>query len=535
VVGVVDDVGQFFLSSWSELPLVSEVSGFAITDDFIIRGSSGLRDYLRNSHSLDLVREGRFIGIFFIRDQWRIRTDIAGQELAYLYRNGSSWAVSNSLLRLAREVRKAQLPLSLNVHQLAVSPSGGYGSQPLTSSTIYAEISLLLPSDEIVLDAETMTASIDKQNYVSALDALYGADVSYEQAIEDFLADALATTSGLLNKPETFVVDLSGGYDSRFSASLFHHVSPGFDGVFLRSDETQIGENRIASEVMGALGYRKPLHKPPTSRLPTDLVFSYWLDASAGGYLPIRAVMKQVSEPFTRVTGDLSSSPKYSRFPPIINGLVGAGSRGQTSGTTRWLRDVRQLMADMGRGGRSSRAVFYGLTRSRFHCGRDWYRRFTRQVFYTPLASARLTHLYVLAARERRDPKLVLADLQARVNPSVMKIPHAESRRQWPKAVVDSRLRTSTRAHEIKAKTVFGNIHAPVAQPSASASELPFRHHVLESFESTVADLNQLDFPKVMLDRARHEAELAQKGEKLVLLKYLSRAVQLGELLRYAN
>lgn len=535
-MSIVDSVGRFFVSSWSDEPAIPELSGFAITDQFVVRGTDGLHAYLNKSFSAESLREGRFIGVFEQDDRWHIRTDLAGQELAYFYQSGSNWAVSNSLLMIARRVRDANLSLTMNPHQFGVSPIGGYGSQPLTLATAFSEVFLLLPSETVVLEKRSRAAFVTRQTHTNALQSVFSKDQDYSTALKTFVNDSLATASALVAGAEDISIDLSGGYDSRLSVSLFHKVSPSFDHIYLRSNHTRTEDYEVAQSVMSALGYQKPSEKSQWQKMSGEWAFSLWLDGSAGGYLPIREHTQQLEIPIVRVTGDLSASAKYSRISARANIRRSILTHQRTRQKLGYSRETSSLRRGIGRVRRRNEGPFlYALTRSRFHCGRDWYRRLSRQAFHTPLASARFSHLYLLAGRDRINPLTVLADLQSLVNQEIMPIPHSEKRRQWSMETISARLASPRFTPEFDPKHILGAIQVPDLLDTSSNAETPFRELLLHSFKDSETRLRHSTYPREYLEQAQSQAQQARDGVDLIFLKHLSRAVHFGEMLRYVK
>lgn len=118
----------FVLSSRMKKESFAEFfSGVAFTDDKLIMGSTGFQDFKQNNPEKKISQElsdGRFIVGEHINDDFLITTDFSGQFIVYLWQQGNSWALSNSLFVLAREIEALGETPTLYSPALAVFSSG---------------------------------------------------------------------------------------------------------------------------------------------------------------------------------------------------------------------------------------------------------------------------------------------------------------------------------------------------------------------------------------------------------------------------
>ncbi|WP_155989617.1 hypothetical protein [Thioalkalivibrio sp. ALE19] len=238
--------------------------------------------------------------------------------------------------------------------------------------------------------------------------------MSYEDIVAQFLESAVAEIRGL---GEVDGLDLrcqlSGGYDSRVTYGLFLSSGLPTDRYVVESAKGKAADFGVAQELASKHGHRLNTRGVGTAAtIDSDEAYQLWKLGNMGSYLPIYSVKHRSTRFALKARGDLWTSTKfYQKSPERITKTIVKSvpdNRGRCVGQDWW-----DGLADIGVDYRSAEALMlhYSAFRSRFHCGRRWYKNLGHHVLYSPLVSRSLGAAAIESSRKGWGDKRLSMDL----------------------------------------------------------------------------------------------------------------------------
>ncbi|WP_155999249.1 hypothetical protein [Thioalkalivibrio sp. ALJ16] len=405
----------FYVDSHSCDQMHEVLIGYFQTRSHLVFGSKGLEQYRTQRPGHLAPEDGAFVVALDRGAKWEITTDVTGQELLYLYRASGFWAISNSLYCLATEVRRKGCKLTPRMSSLsafATKDGNHWAAQPFSLRTIFNEITLLPSTASVKVNRATRSLSVESRSLFEVLEGFE--DVSYEDLIAEFVNSAVAEVRGLGAVPGLGMrCQLSGGYDSRITYGLFLAANLPADSYVVESSKGKWSDFSVAQGLAAQFGQQlNAAGAGSGATADADEVYELWKMGSFGSYLPIYTV-KHMSPRFSiKARGDLWTSTKFYKGSSCdvvrrVEKELG-GARGAAVAQDFW-----DGMADIGLDahGESSMVMHYSAFRSRFHCGRRWYKNLGHQVLYGPLVSRHLGAAAVKASRRGWDERRLSMDL----------------------------------------------------------------------------------------------------------------------------
>ncbi|WP_156453238.1 hypothetical protein [Polycladidibacter hongkongensis] len=425
----------------------SKLFGYGLTSSAIILGSEGMDQYEAQGNS-ELPKEGRFIGVFLDNAQTiTIRADATGQELLYLYRNGDDWAISNSFLLLAESVGKRA---KLTLHAPAVLgfhlKNGVHiGEQLVSHRTAISEITIVPINAELKVDRLDGKLEVQKQPYLEMFSLR---DASYEDAFINFLERGAGLLNSLMEAGLPLNLLLSGGYDSRLVLCL---ALAGQSAPNLRVTSYVFKEDdyRVAKSLcdMHSLELNGSAPKKPSDFSSSDAIRAYLLSCG-GTYLPFYPVQSTHSKASAelRLTGDQPTGWDHFNGRAMFNGdarklgndiEVFLKERGcGTSVKEDFLSSFSEL--DLDADHPVAMLAYYSAIRSRFHCGRNWYKSLGVEFLFTPLMQSDFISLDFDNAKRGADPKKFFADAFSAFGGWALKEPFESVDREFSSSLLDN-------------------------------------------------------------------------------------------------
>jgi hypothetical protein len=464
---VVDELGRFVLDS-RQFPHEEVLSGTAITEDAVIHGTQGLRLFRRAFPDSAVPIDGSFIGLFDIEKYWQVSTDLTGQELFYFYQKGKDWGVSNSLFLLAERVKLLGFGLTPNWSAMSVPTLEGRHSQPIGARTAFKEIILVSSASRVLVSKETGHARIEKQSLSDRLSLVFSNDP--HEGFSAFWTDTVNTMAGLLAQGGPVVADLSGGYDSRTVVGLLHRLRDIAPDVTLNSNVNHVADFKVANSIAEFLRIPVSPIAGTKRKLEASVQFRLWLESTLGGYLPLSRKNSTDLSAALHFTGELGASPKYGQPDMKRFFLSSVLSQKSAKNIPAYAIDVARNIAASGRiGGRYHKTLFYSVWRSRFHCGRFWYRKIDRLFPVRPLISSAFLNLYRLAALGSFSSSSVIPSLLTGANPDLLGWRNSEPAKAWRQEQLDQRFIVERVALDPVPKRCFGTM-ATISHPSESVN-----------------------------------------------------------------
>lgn len=427
----------------------SHLFGYAITEDSILFGSKGLREYDLKNGSLTQISEGRFCAILKLTNRTIIKCDSTGQDTIFFYHNINFWAVSNSFLLLANEVSKK---FKLNLYGPAVQcfhlKEGFHiGEQLISHKTMIDEIKVL-PINSYI--------EIDKKNSFRVISKPYIEHIGYDYSTpyKELLHETLERGAGMLGAiaeigPELRLF-LSGGYDSRLVLGMLSLNSDYRDKLKVISHKNKIDDFRVAKNICSRLGLElngfssPPLKKSSSS---SESLLNYFSSCGAV-YLPIYPVNSTTqSNDFSfRITGDQPTGWSHFAGNARFNGT----SKKIYTDIQEYLKDrpyadqvandfksvFHDLQIDLD--SPFAMQAYYSAIRGRFHCGRNWYKSKGNDFLFTPLMLNAFINLDLKNSNNGWHPSKIFADSFAAIGDWAIEEPFETESRKFPQKILEN-------------------------------------------------------------------------------------------------
>ncbi len=283
----------FLLSSDQTAPRNS-LLGFAFCDSDLIIGEDGYEKYLKaRGCRIPPGEDGAYVVVFSSDARTVIGTDFCGYYKLFLYRSGTHWAVSNSILRLVQFAKSRSLPTTISPSHLAsFFIVGSFGNQLASTKTAVHEIELIPSCDQIEIDHMQNTITVNRTDRCRSLD---NEKISYRDALERALHAWSARLGAILQSDIDVKSDLTGGRDSRAVLSLFFRAAKSLgqpsllNRISFTSDPNALDDYKIADGLAQAFGLSLNIKKAnhPSPLLHPEDRFRKWISLCLGSYGPI--------------------------------------------------------------------------------------------------------------------------------------------------------------------------------------------------------------------------------------------------------
>lgn len=194
--------------------------GYALIGPDVILGVGGHQRYVdTRQRRINSGEDGTYICSFKDGPSTRIGVDFAGNYSIFLYRHLDYWAFSNSFVRLVEHVGAVGKPLTINQSRLDawIIPRPLF-RQPYSRDTLIEEIEIVPIGVDLLLNGCGL-ALIGRRKHSATGD-------NYSERLSNAMSVALSRiTTLVMSKDRSFVVDLTGGLDSRTVLSHFSHLA----------------------------------------------------------------------------------------------------------------------------------------------------------------------------------------------------------------------------------------------------------------------------------------------------------------------
>ena len=489
----------------------SVLHGYAISENALIINTDGLNTYLGSRKNDFLPEEGRFCGLFKYKDKIIIKSDIHGQDIIYVYRKGTDWAISNSFMMLSMYASKAG---KINFYQPAALNfflKNGYhvGEQLLSHKTMIEEIEILPVNQEIHVDRVTGKTEFISTDFESRF-KIIETESDYEDTIISMLSHGMSLLEAIVASNQDIYLSLSGGYDSRLVLGMISRGLIDSKKVYIRSDINREKDFVIAEQLCKKFGFNLNDFSPPkrNSSLSASESLRMFLLSCGGTYLPIYPVNSGVlsTENVLRLTGDYSADASFFSGKAMFN-----GSMRKISG------DIAQCLEGKDRGGQVvndflttfdvlgvdidspiSSVAYYSAIRSRHHCGRQWYKTMGSDYLMTPLMSKNFTSLNLLNYSQSRREDELFTDIFCAMGKWATETPFESAKGNLdPNLIANSKFNAGVKFDVINYE-IFGSFRDP-KNNTISSLDLPLKFN-----------FNEADFKEVLTDtfnRTRKEVK----------------------------
>lgn len=425
----------------------SKLFGYAWTENALIFNSDGLNSYLvRNKN---LPTEGRFCGIFIQNERILIYSDFTAQETLYLFQKGNDWAISNSFMLLAQMVGKKHKltfypPASTSFH---LKNGVHIGEQLISHKTMIEEIRVVPITNKLSVDKITGEIKVIHSSYQDILDK--SNKLIYEDLILDTLERGAGAIQALIDLELPLNLSLSGGYDSRVVLGMITKTNNYKDYLMVNSHEFK--EDDFKSAKLLAEYFELPLNQTENLTAKnclssSDMIRVYMLSCG-GTYLPFYPVSDfwLRDNAIIKLTGDQPVGRSHFEGNTLFNGTMRKVSNDILSylNDRMYSQDVYNDFLsvfndiDIDIESPNAQLGYYQSIRSRFHCGRNWYKSLGKTFLFTPLVQNNLLLIDAFTSNNKHSNQM-FADLFSALGKWSLDIPFETSARKFHSSLLDS-------------------------------------------------------------------------------------------------
>ena len=490
---------------------LSELYGYGITKNSVIFNSEGLREYNLNRDRKEWPTEGRFCGIFVDREYIIVKTDKTGQDILYFFEAEEDWAVSNSFLLLLKYAsRKIDLTFLPEIAAGFHLKNGQHiGEQLISHQTMVEEIKVIPLNWEMKICRKTSEVHFEKFDYLSRF--RIAQDMNYEQILVDVLQDGAGILLALSKKGYMLNPHLSGGYDSRLVMCMLN-IAKIEQNIKVSSYEHKVDDFQSAQKICQHFNF--PLNQ---KRLIQKNYFSAgealraYLMSCGGTYLPFYAIhdFKQRSPLEVVLTGDQPTG--WSHF---------AGNAQFTGDAAKISNDILKFMHDRPYGEKlrqrflttfeilgieqshpAAMLAHYNAIRSRFHCGRNWYKSMGSRLLFTPLMDSRFISMDLHNLEHGHHPTKIFVDAFLATGEWAISIPFETPERTFDEEIIQNSPFKNGADLTPNQFTVYGTPYIEQTESPPDIFDIP-----------TEAGFNN-EMMKTILERSFYAAKLAKNSE----------------------
>jgi hypothetical protein len=381
----------FYYSSISNNLPDARLIGYSFASNAIVIGNHGLQEYAaKHLMKSEDFKDGRFILIMREFDEYIIKSDSMGQDIIYYYYDDRFWAVSNSFYYLCKMLRNENIHLSLynpGIISFFINNGNALGAQPISNNTMISEIKVLPIGGSISISKQENKLKIFKVTRNNRKNTF--SQEWYKNLMLEYLKLWRSRISALLSIPNIEVgVDISGGYDSRMVFGMVYGAGVDIARVKFHSFLGKGEDLKVATQISKAfdIELNLKLHNPVT--IDCKESYELWKIGNVGSYLPIYLPLHNSSPNVIQFKGD-SCGEGYRFFNNRKPGEISSTFSKyliNKSFTKLLINEFEDSFLNLGIDITDDFAMdhHYNNFRSRFHCGRNWYRSL-RKPPITPL------------------------------------------------------------------------------------------------------------------------------------------------------
>lgn len=407
------DIGVFVLSSSDELPVQSLLFGHGYSEEAVVIGTDGLREYVNSGNRIDDIRDGRFLQIEVTDSHVVVRPDSRGQECIWYVARDEYWALSNSFRALCEKLQTDGVPLDFRAAPVRAMLGGelrNVAAQLVSGRTVVADVFLLPIGKRIEIDrGSRVFRSVD--DAIDTMDPRSFEEYVYN--LECFARGALARIEALFHAGYAEIaLALSGGQDSRICLGLLTALGRLHD-VRITTDADKTSDYTVVRELAAHFGVSVNQSSDVGSRpVSVSGAVRLWDLGCGGVYAPVYPPQIE-REAYVAHIGGASPAPVgyVYRDPDYLRDrLSRAAEDPRLTRTIReeWRYGLEQLEGSTARG--LEMFEHFNEYRVRLHCGRNWYKSL-RGDFYTPLITPRLKSAYAYSIANGKGKNQVVFDL----------------------------------------------------------------------------------------------------------------------------
>lgn len=313
------------------------LSGTLIVDGFILDGEGFInQSELKKIPRKNILNNG--IGKYLLAiheiDTLSISTDSSGSEPLFIYREQLKWIVSNSLQALAKKASDFGWKITLNENVIASCfVDHSIGRMPLSSSTIYNEVKLVLLDRYIKIKKISKTIEIVFHDF--RFESIYSG-ASYEDSLINWFRRWRGILSAIAysKNRSPVLLDLSGGLDSRLVLSIAMPVVA-MDSFSVFTQKNSPADASIANSIGDLFGFSVENDVPDKRQISGRDQYEKYVLGNVGFYhLPVAPVHS------------MNPSDQFR-----INGIGGEVLRDFYAGSgLDWVKKIKLLLPDDLRG-----------------------------------------------------------------------------------------------------------------------------------------------------------------------------------------
>lgn len=487
----------FILSSFGPLP-THYLHGQAFFGVDLILGNEGYTAFRRHrGRTIEPGEDGSYIVIGESGSETVIGTDFAGYRKMFLYRHAGSWAVSDSLIDLARFASSRGLPVTISKPHLSTFfIKNSFGHQLASLQTSVCQIQLVPASHEIAFDTSRRSGLLLRRTKAASA----ALPDRYDQAMYEYLRTWVGRAAALLQSDMLVRSDITGGRDSRAVLAILFAALRRCGGsvadLAVVSSLARPADLKVANSIADRFGFKLNVRPWEVANTHYDVPTAYaiWKSLCLGVYMPlyIPTGAPNPSIIFLDGCGGESHRPFYPEITP--QAFLDTQAKFIADGD-----DYRALKAsilsdiNLLKSGQEEAihplVIHYRHFRDRCHGGR------TSQFHYTtsPLASALLRNAFPLCPKEKSDRAQVLVDILINGDRELAMMAYDKPEKlpdKWNLAdVIDA-------SGAIASADMNGRVFAPGIMPASAPAE-PCKPDLLGMLRDDVR---------------RHQSSVAQSG-----------------------
>jgi hypothetical protein len=421
-----------FVSSFSDFSDDMHFDGYAYVDQHFVFGAAGAAAFHKeHGAGIPCGEDGCYVTIYPKDGCTIIGTDHIGNRHLFFYRDGSDWAVSDSLSDLIGQLGRAGKPMTTDLAQLHAFSSGSPFTNQMTSfRTVVREITLVPPWCQLRISNAKAEVVAYRQSLATSLADFDRED--YAEALDRFLEIWVARFRTLMRYPGmSLSVDVSGGLDSRAVLAFFlYHGEETLGLSFYTSDQPEHADDmRVAEDLARTFRFRL-VHRTECrkgSRLSGTERLQRWKASCLGTYAPIRPYTRDLHMLSVKVGGGGGEmtrpfyDPKGSvpQFLDRLSMRIGFQSPQESEDWKTSVIDTLDILSQQDGRQTDPLVLHYRTFRSRFHTGS----RTNLRVTAMPLQSRFLTDVVLAASPEIIRSRKIMFDIMYALKPGLIEVP----------------------------------------------------------------------------------------------------------------
>jgi hypothetical protein len=405
----------FIVSNFKPMP-AHHLHGHAFSGVDLIMGNEAYADYRRDrGRTIEPGEDGSYIVVGTSGSETVIGTDFAGYRKMFLYRHGDSWALSDSLIDLARFAFSHGLPVTISKPHLSTFfIERDFGRQIASLQTSVSQIQLVPATHEIAFDTSRRNGLQLRRTKAASAPL----PDRYDQAMYDYLRAWVGRSAALLQSDILVRCDITGGRDSRAVLGLLLAALRRCEGsvseLAMVSDVARPVDLMVANSIADRFGFK--LNERPWQVADTHYdvptAYAVWKSLCLGVYMPPYIPTGAPNPSIVFLDG--SGGEGHRPFYPEMNLEAFVDTHAKFIPDQDDYQALKaSILADINtlRSGQEEAVhplvIHYRHFRDRCHGGRSSQFHFT----VSPLSSALLRKAFPLCSKEKSDRAQVLVDI----------------------------------------------------------------------------------------------------------------------------